>query len=352
MTGCSETNLKPSPFSPSHLPEAFTRLDEGNDADFYGVDRMINHLDETALRTVEQIIAQLVIEDQPAILDLMCGPDSHLPGHLASSRVVGLGLNPRELAANPVLTEYVIHDLNRNPALPLAEASFDVVLNTVSVDYLIKPVEVFKEVARVLKPGGLFLVIFSNRMFPRKAVKVWREASEEERVILVEEFFESTGLFEKNRTFVSRCLPRPEGDKYAGVSALSDPVYAVYAERAGGEKGRRPRPEVKNELIGQVRRDELAMRMKSIKSTGKCPYCDHPLRKWQVPDGPFGQTWDNDFLYICFNDGCSYYLRGWEVMARRFNRTNSYRLMYNPAKDCCQPIPVPTPNALRESIVE
>ena len=86
--------------------------------------------------------------------------------------------------------------------------------------------------------------------------------------------------------------------------------------------------------------------------TLQCPYCGERLNKWAVPDNPFACTWDNDFMYICFNDKCPYYVRGWEFMYREGNRGVSYRLMYYPEKDRCMPIPVPTPGALRESIIE
>ena len=125
---------------------------------------------------------------------IMAGWDSHISGDLRAREAVGLGLNENELRKNKVLPEAVIHDLNKDPYLPFPDNRFDVVVNTVSVDYMTKPAEVFKEVGRVLKPGGLFLVIFSNRMFPEKAVKVWREAGEEERVLLVEDFFKEAGL--------------------------------------------------------------------------------------------------------------------------------------------------------------
>ena len=45
---------------------------------------------------------------------------------------------------------------------------FQVITNTVSVDYLSKPIEVFKEMHRVLKPGGTAIMSFSNRCFPTK----------------------------------------------------------------------------------------------------------------------------------------------------------------------------------------
>jgi SAM-dependent methyltransferase len=143
---------------------------------------------------VEKLIGTLVVEESPAILDLMAGWDSHIPGDLRAQEAVGLGLNENELRNNKVLSEAEIHDLNKDPRHPFPDNRFDAVINTVSVDYMTKPAEVFKEVWRVLKPGGLFLVIFSNRMFPEKAVKVWREAGEDERVLLVEDFFKEAGL--------------------------------------------------------------------------------------------------------------------------------------------------------------
>ena len=76
------------------------------------------------------------------------------------------------------------------------------------------------------------------------------------------------------------------------------------------------------------------------------------MNKWAVPDSPFGQTWDNDFMYICFNDGCPYFVRGYSVVSSTVGRNSSYRFMYNPEKDCCLPIPAPTPKALKEGIID
>jgi hypothetical protein len=282
----------------------------------------------------------------------MAGWDSHIPGDLRTSKVVGLGLNENELRNNNVLSEAVIHDLNKDPRLPFPDNRFDVVINTVSVDYMTKPPEVFKEVGRVLKPGGLFLVIFSNRMFSEKAVKVWREAGEEERVLLVEDFFKDSGAFEKPMVFLSKGKPRPKDDKYAHLGIPSDPIYAVYADRKGGDPLRGARPELTVSYGEPLDEETLAARKKTIKHTLRCPHCGERMLKWAVPENPFEATWDNDFMYICFNDACPYYVRGWDFMYREGNRGSSYRLMYNPEKNCCMPIPVPTPRALRESIIE
>jgi SAM-dependent methyltransferase len=335
------------------LPEdAFSRLDESDDSTFYSRDRFVSHIDSLALSTAEKLIGQLVVEESPVILDLMAGWDSHIPESLHPAKVIGLGLNENELKRNKALSEYVIHDLNRDPRLPFPDNTFDAVINTVSVDYMIKPIQVFKEVARILKPGGLLLVIFSNRMFPQKAVKIWKESREDERVLLVEDFFKEAGLFEKPAVFLSKGKPRPKDDKYAYLGIPSDPIYAVYADRKGDSCCTKMRPAVTVAYGEYLDKDELERRKQAIKETLKCPYCGEKMLKWAVPENPFACTWDNDFMYICFNDECPYFVRGWDYMYKEGNRGTSYRLMYNPEKDCCMPIPVPSPKALRESIID
>jgi len=346
------TESTPSSVSPIFPTDAFSRLDESDDLEFYSKDRFVSHLDSLALSTVQKLIETLVVEERPAILDLMAGWDSHLPGDLRTTEVIGLGLNENELGKNKALTKVVLHDVNKDPHLPFPDNRFDVVINTVSVDYMTKPAPVFKEVARVLKPGGLFLVVFSNRMFPEKAVKVWREAGEEERVLLVEDFFRETGAFEKPAVFLSKGKPRPKDDKYAHLGIPSDPIYAVYADKRGGSSLRGERPELIVSYGEPLDQETFELRKQAIKQTLRCPHCGEKMLKWAVPDNPFEVTWDNEFMYICFNDACPYYVRGWDFMYREGNRGSSYRLMYNPEKDCCMPIPVPTPRALRESIIE
>lgn len=339
-----------SRLSPIFDDDAFSRTDSSDDRDFYDRDRFVDHLDSLALSTVEKIIGTLIVENDPVILDLMAGWDSHVPASLSTAKLIGLGLNDNELKANKSLSEYVLHDLNEDPYLPFPDSFFDAVINTVSVDYMTRPIQVFQEVGRILKPGGLFLVIFSNRMFPQKAVRIWRESREEERIILVEEYFKASGLFEKTSFFVSKGRPRPRDDKYAPMNLPSDPVYTLYADRKGGEPSRRKRPPVNIESVECVKGEELEKRKKTTGKTLCCPHCNERMLKWAVPENPFVCTWDNDFMHICFNDNCPYYVRGWDFMAKEGN-TGSYRLMYNPEKDTCQPIPVPSPKALRESII-
>ncbi len=210
------------------LPEDFAREDEDPDEQFYRTPRFVSHVDETALSTVEDLYGRLIPKGS-RILDLMAGPDSHLRQGIEPSGVTGLGLNCEELQANSILTERVVHDLNCCPELPFADHTFDVVINTVSVDYLTRPVETFREVARILKPAGLFIVVFSSRMFPPKAVTLWKKTSESKRIDIVKKYFALSGSFSVEGYFESKGKPRPKDDKYYSVAPVGDPVYALWA---------------------------------------------------------------------------------------------------------------------------
>lgn len=331
-------------------PDAFSRQDETDDGVFYQTDRFVAHLDTVALQTVERVIGTLVTEAKPEVLDLMAGWDSHLPADLRPARVVGLGLNANELERNPALTERLIHDLNRDPRLPFDDASFDVVLNTVSVDYLTQPFEVFPEVARVLKPGGLFLVVFSNRFFPAKVVKMWREGSELERQILVEDYFRSAAAFDSLEVFVSRGRPRPEGDKYAQTGLPSDPIWALYAEKKGRPADRAARPPIAPDPAPGPPPEVVAERKRHLKETLRCPYCEQTLSEWDVAQTPFCE-WDVDSVWICLNNQCPYLISGWDEMSRQGNHGFSYRLMYVPDRDSCHPTPIAGLKAARDTKV-
>jgi SAM-dependent methyltransferase len=334
-----------------YTAEAFDRDDESDDAVFYAQDRFVSHLDDRALAAVQRVIGSLVVEEHPRILDLMAGWDSHLPAEMRPARVVGLGLNENELRDNAALTERVIHDLNRNPAVPFPDHAFDVVLTTISVDYLTRPFEVFREVGRVLSPGGLFLVIFSNRMFRKKAVKLWRHSSEQERALIVEDFVQESGSFEPPQLFAYLGRPRPCDDKYSDLGLPSDPIYAVYAEKRGGsaDRPRRVAPTFEDETGWNA--EEVETKKQVVGQTLRCPYCGSGLKKWAVSQTPFTE-WDTDLLYVCFDDACRFLLRGFDTMVRQGNLGFSHRFMYQPHRDRCGSIPVQSLGTLRSGIVD
>jgi SAM-dependent methyltransferase/FKBP-type peptidyl-prolyl cis-trans isomerase 2 len=210
--------------------EAFRRDDETPDTLFYGEPRLVQHIDDTAAEMVRNTYARFV-KNNMDVLDLMSSWQSHLPDRMKFSRLVGLGLNERELKKNTRLSEQVVQDLNLSPVLPFESDSFDAVVCTVSVEYLTKPLAIFEEVSRVLRTDGYFIVTFSNRWFPTKAIRIWKELHEFERMGMVLEYFIRSGGFKNLQTYSFRGLPRPHDDKYFPDLMHSDPVYAVWGQK-------------------------------------------------------------------------------------------------------------------------
>lgn len=198
----------------------FERDDPSDDAQFYDWPRKVVHIDEGAIAALRMIYAE-VLPRSGRLLDLMSAWRSHLPGDLAreAREIVGLGMNAEEMADNPQLHRYVVQDINRTPVLPFADASFDAAMCAVSVQYLTRPIEVFGEVARVLMPGAPFVVSFSNRCFPTKAVSVWHAGTDQQHVALVRDYFERSARWSPAQT-------------RANVPHGSDPLFAVWATRS------------------------------------------------------------------------------------------------------------------------
>jgi SAM-dependent methyltransferase len=208
----------------------FVRLDPRPDREFYASPRLVDHLDRTAIAEISALYGRL-IPAESRILDLMTSWHSHLDAAMEPLAVTGLGMNQAELEANPVLTDRLVQDLNGDPILPFGDESFAAVICTVSVEYLTRPFEVFREVARVLEPGGRFILTFSNRWFPPKVIRIWQDLHEFERLALVLDYLRESGRFGHLETWSLRGLSRPPDDKYADRLAESDPVYAVWGSR-------------------------------------------------------------------------------------------------------------------------
>lgn len=199
----------------------FRRYDETDDSDFYQSPRLVVHIDEPAIAATTTLFREKLPEGG-AILDLMSSWRSHLPTDVTYGRVAGLGMNAVELQQNPQLTDYAVQNLNQNPVLPYADAEFDGCIITVSVQYLTSPFVVLQEVARVLKSGAPFITVFSNRMFPTKAVAVWQALDDTGHAQLVETYYRETGLFTDVHTEDRSPQPR-----------RSDPLFATIGCRHG-----------------------------------------------------------------------------------------------------------------------
>ena len=209
--------MSPAPENPLK-PEHFQRVDESDDAAFHVEPKLVTHIDDAAIASLSRFYRGLIPEGG-ALLDLMTSWVSHLPASLALHSVTGLGMNAEELNENPRLTDRVVQDLNRDPVLAFADAAFDAAIVTVSVQYLTRPVEVFAEVGRVLKPGAPFAVAYSNRLFPTKAVAIWRALGDREHADLIALYFRLSGRF----------APAQAYDISPGPG--TDPMYVVVGRR-------------------------------------------------------------------------------------------------------------------------
>ncbi len=195
----------------------FDRSDPGDDAAFYRPDRFVTHIDHGAIAAVGALYEELGLDGD--VLDLMSSWVSHF--RTAPARLVALGMNDRELAANPQAASTVVRDLNADPTLPFPDESFDGATCCVSVDYLVRPIEVFTQVHRVLRPDSAFVLTFSNRCFPTKAIRGWLATDDATHVEIVRRYFDRAGGFGP----VESALRTP-------LDAPGDPLWAVWARRS------------------------------------------------------------------------------------------------------------------------
>ena len=205
-------------------PGFFDRQDPSDDGDFYAPPRFVTHIDDGAIAAVRDLYDELGVPDG-RVLDLMSSWVSHLSRE-PSGGLVALGMNAAELQANPLAEVVVVHDLNVDPRLPFEDASFAAVTCCVSIDYLLRPVEVLREVARVLRPSGVVAITFSNRCFPTKAVAVWQGLDGQDQCELVSLYLRRAGF----PTAEIRELVSP--GRWGG-----DPLRAVIGRKEEGNVG-------------------------------------------------------------------------------------------------------------------
>lgn len=193
----------------------FDRADPTSDGRFYGPPRLVTHIDAGAVAAVGKLYDSLGMTGR--ILDLMSSWVSHF--RRPPAELVVLGMNATELAANTAATERIVHDLNVDPRIPLPDADIDGAACCVSIDYLIHPVEVLADLARVLRPGAPLAITYSNRCFPTKAIRGWLALDDADRGALVATYLRLAGGYTEPE--ISLREPGTPGD----------PLWAVTAHR-------------------------------------------------------------------------------------------------------------------------
>ena len=200
-------------------PGFFDRQDAAPDKAFYGFPRIVTHIDDNAIAAVGELYQELGLHGD--VLDLMGSWISHFRS--APRRLTVLGMNEAELLANPMAATTVVHDLNADPVLPFDDGAFDAVVCCVSIDYLVRPIEVFEDVARVLRPSGHLVCTFSNRCFPTKAIRGWLLSNDQQHCEIVAEYFRRARTYEE-----------PTVERRTSPDHRGDPLFAVWSRRRLG----------------------------------------------------------------------------------------------------------------------
>lgn len=205
-------------------PEHRQKMDESEDSLFYSFPRFVTHVDEGFIARLTDLYRQKLTPNS-RILDLMSSWVSHLPSEVEYAHVEGHGMNEEELAKNRRLHHYFLQNLNLNPGLPFPDNDFDAVLCAVSIQYIQYPEAIFSEIHRILKPGGIVIISFSNRMFHTKAIALWRDINEPQRIELVKRYLQNISGF-TTPEIISQPSPIPPFLQALGITG-GDPFYAL-----------------------------------------------------------------------------------------------------------------------------
>ncbi len=319
------------------FPEGLRRTNEDHDELFYLAARKRPFFGERTDEAIRRHHDRILPSEAGRVLDLMSSLESHLPAR-PGLEVIGLGMNEEEMLRNPALSSTVVHDLNLQPRLPFPDDSFDAVVCSGSIDLLTHPLEVTREVARVLRKGGVFVVSFTDRTIQPKSIEAWREESNEGRLVLATAFYTFSGVFLRPMVEVEE-IEAPACLVHGPGASHGDEVLSV----VWGYK-----PPI-NKVVDarETKLDRL-----SVPSERHCPYCRELMSMWAPPETPWEIDYNATLLYVCFNDDCDYFLRGSRWCRRNGMRCATYRHSRNPANGAEGPLPVPTKWALREGIVE
>ena len=297
---------------------------------------------EAAAKTVHVACQSLLPEGNARVLELLAGPLGVMPRQDPPNLITGVGNWADELARNDSLSHRIVADVNADPVLPFRSDCFDGAVLFFGVETLRHPEEVFREVSRVLKHGTVFLVVYSPVTDPAHAHSRWNVMDSQERLSTVVSYFESARVFGPVTAYGTKKRVRSDASKKRHPAKDRAAIWIAYAKNRSDES------RACGLLAPLERRDGEGA------DPFLCPYCGDRLKKYEVPHSVYeiDYWYEADHLYICFNDSCPYFERGWEWMWSQMRRNVSYRHMYNPTTRKSGPIPVPTNYALRDGIVD
>ena len=201
------------------------KLDENNDEEFYSDPKFVYHLDANFRKYLTGVYEN-ELKENSTVLDLMSSWDSYLPKMKKYKKVIGHGLNKKELEKNKIFDNYWIQNLNLNQNLPLENSSIDYCLMVAAWQYLQYPENLTREIVRILSNHGKFIIAFSNRAFWHKAPNIWTSSSEEERIKYVRKVLISNGF---NEPKIIKKFNEPALNIFNFLSR--DPFYCLIATK-------------------------------------------------------------------------------------------------------------------------
>eukprot|EP01038_Epipyxis_sp_PR26KG_P006409 gene6409-8822_t len=213
----------------------FRRLDESEDNIFYDQPRFVEHIDSNAVKSLidfhENYINRYFSNKPIDIVDICSSWVSHISDKVKTNHFLGVGMNTLELDKNNRLNARIVQDLNKDYKLNIKDNSFDVALIQLSIDYLIHPIEVLKEISRILKPGGILIVSFSNRIFFNKAVALWTGKSDIDHFETIGEYLYFSGGYNEPYQGYDCHTYCHQLNGVKSMSENGDPIYAVVASK-------------------------------------------------------------------------------------------------------------------------
>lgn len=202
-------------------PHAFDIASKESDAEYYARHRHTLMMDQGGYQAVKALYHTLMGKSD-TIIDLMCGSQTPIPSDISYQNLIGIDINMHALQQNHQITQKILHDLNKDPILPLMNDSADHICLCSAVEYLRQPLLTFTECHRVLKPGGRMIISFSPHFLPTRATALWQALNNADRQKFVKILLDRTGFIK---------LDQGEVHPPADLPLWKDSIFSVTASK-------------------------------------------------------------------------------------------------------------------------